>query len=262
MKYMLMICSDGQQTEEKTSTMRRELPGWVERNDRNGTRLFGHALSAPTTAKTVRVREAERLVSDGPFVESKEFVGGFDIIECENLDEAIEAASKHPVSWFHAIEVRPFRDGCIEIDADDPLRAPPTQGGRFLTLMCLDGIPEAPEVEEAIGRESREWGARLQERGVFRIGHPLAHASTATTVRVRDGETLLSDGPFVETKEFVGGFSVIDCESIEQAVDFAAEHPLARFHMLEVRPFATDLQLPHGRGAGSVNDAPGDERDG
>jgi hypothetical protein len=75
-------------------------------------------------------------------------------------------------------------------------------------------------------------------RGIRAYGHALAQAETATTVRVRDGETLLTDGPFVETKEFIGGFDIIDCAGIDEAVAVAAEHPIARFHMIEVRPLA------------------------
>jgi hypothetical protein len=54
---------------------------------------------------------------------------------------------------------------------------------------------------------------------------------------VRDGQILLTDGPFVETKEFLGGFALLSCESRQEAVELAAEHPLASFHMVEVRPF-------------------------
>jgi hypothetical protein len=59
-------------------------------------------------ATTVRVREEEVLLSDGPFAETKEQIAGYDIIECENLDEAIEVASRHPVARFGSIEVRPL----------------------------------------------------------------------------------------------------------------------------------------------------------
>jgi hypothetical protein len=59
-------------------------------------------------ATTVRVREEEVLLSDGPFAETKEQMAGYDIIECENLDEAIEVASRHPVARFGSIEVRPL----------------------------------------------------------------------------------------------------------------------------------------------------------
>ena len=62
-------------------------------------------------------------------------------------------------------------------------------------------------------------------------------AAEARTVRVRDGATLVSDGPFVETKEFLGGIAVMCCADMETAVALAATHPLARFHRVEVRRF-------------------------
>ncbi len=59
----------------------------------------------------------------------------------------------------------------------------------------------------------------------------------ATTVRVRGGETLLSDGPFIETKEFIAGIDVVSCADRQQAIQLAASHPIARYHAIEVRPF-------------------------
>ena len=59
-------------------------------------------------ATTVRVRDGQTLVADGPFAETKEQIGGFDILECADLDEAIELASKHPVAKFGTLELRPF----------------------------------------------------------------------------------------------------------------------------------------------------------
>ena len=61
-------------------------------------------------------------------------------------------------------------------------------------------------------------------------------ATDATTVRVRGGETLLTDGPYVETKEQIGGFDIIDCDSLEEAVEIAAGHPIAQMGTIEVRP--------------------------
>jgi hypothetical protein len=104
-------------------------------------------------------------------------------------------------------------------------------------MMCLDGIPAEPAVEEAIRSDGEKWRQDLEARGLQVFGHPLQHKDTATTVRVRDGETLLSDGPFIETKEFIGGIDVINCTGREQAIEIAAAHPLARHHMIEVRPF-------------------------
>jgi len=65
-------------------------------------------LRPGSDATTVRVREEEVLLSDGPFAETKEQIAGYGIIECENLDEAIEVASRHPVARFGSIEVRPL----------------------------------------------------------------------------------------------------------------------------------------------------------
>ena len=61
-----------------------------------------------------------------------------------------------------------------------------------------------------------------------------------TRLRVRDGETLLSDGPFIETKEFIAGIDVVSCADRQQAIEVAAAHPLARYHAIEVRPFYSE----------------------
>lgn len=244
MNYLMLICTDGVSTSEIAATMQKHTPAWAEEMNGRGVRLFGQQLEGPASAKTVRVRDGETLISDGPFVESKEFIGGLDVIDCENLDEAIEVAAKHPVSWYFTIEVRPFLDyaqqlGCapesnaVDIDPSSV---------RYLLMMCLDGIAEAPEVEAGIMRDAGAWHEQVEAGGDYVYGHPLQHANTATTVRVRDGETLLADGPFTETKEFLGGFAILSCETQEDAIALAAKHPLARFHMIEVRPFVV-----HGR---------------
>ncbi len=69
-------------------------------------------------------------------------------------------------------------------------------------------------------------------------GHPLNDPSTATTVRVRDGQTLTVDGPFEETKEWMSGYYVIDCDHLDQALKAAAMVPSAKFGSVEVRPVA------------------------
>jgi hypothetical protein len=82
--------------------------------------------------------------------------------------------------------------------------------------------------------------AWLEETGERRlIGNQTAPSSAATTVRVRDGKTLVTDGPFAETKDAIAGFDVIECGSFEEAVDIAANHPVSRFGAVEIRPFGT-----------------------
>ena len=110
MKYLLMICR-----EESVSVSPEEIheiisstQTWVEEMDGRGVREFGHALQPVSDATTVRVRGGDVLVADGPFAETKEQIGGFDVVECADLDEAIEVASKHPMARYGTIEVRPF----------------------------------------------------------------------------------------------------------------------------------------------------------
>jgi hypothetical protein len=106
MKYLLLICSDG----EGFDATEQELDArpWVEEMEARGVRLTGNRTRPASDATTVRVRDGARLVTDGPYAETKEQMGGFDIIDCADLDEAIEIASKHPVARYGMVEVRPF----------------------------------------------------------------------------------------------------------------------------------------------------------
>ena len=106
MRYMLMVCHD--ESFSPTETIGAETEAWVEEMERRGVRKDGGILRPAEDATTVRVREEEVLLSDGPFAETKEQIAGYDIIECEDLDEAIEVASRHPVARFGSIEVRPL----------------------------------------------------------------------------------------------------------------------------------------------------------
>jgi hypothetical protein len=105
MKYLLLICTDGP-VEAGPGELNPEP--WVAEMDGRGIRLLGNRVRDSSDATTVRVRNGEVLVTDGPYAETKEQMGGFDIIECTDLDEAIEVASKHPMARFGLVEVRPF----------------------------------------------------------------------------------------------------------------------------------------------------------
>jgi hypothetical protein len=78
--------------------------------------------------------------------------------------------------------------------------------------------------------------AAMAEAGILIDSSPLQPAQTATTVRVRNGETQLSDGPFAEIKEQLGGYYVIDCEDLKTALRYAAMIPAAKYGSVEVRP--------------------------
>ena len=240
MKYLLIIGADGSPAPEDLALMRRECSGWVQEMDDRGVRLLGRELGPPQTAATVRVRDGETLVSDGPFAETKEFMAGFDILECTDLDEAIEVAAKHPSSWFQLIEIRPFMDGLrLGEDAASFARGEDGAARPYLLVMWMGGTPAAPFDDQAVMDEGEAWRREVEARGEQVLGNALQGTDTATTVRVRDGETLLSDGPFIETKEFIAGIDVVRCADRQQAIALAAAHPIARYHAIEVRPFVS-----------------------
>src|SRR5271155_835709 len=110
-----------------------------------------------------------------------------------------------------------------------------------MTYMLLIYTPD-------IGRDrtDEEWAEMVEPfiayneyvkaSGYYVDGAPLAELSTATTVRLRDGKRILTDGPFAETKEFLGGFYMVDCPSLDEAIELAAACPAAAFGSIEVRP--------------------------
>ncbi len=108
MKYMMFVCTDTEPDLDKTDEPDIEV--WVAENDRRGRRVTGNVLVSPSSATTVRVRNGQLLVSDGPFAETKELIVGFDIIECVDLDEAIEVARTHPMARGGRIELRAYAD--------------------------------------------------------------------------------------------------------------------------------------------------------
>jgi len=105
-KYMMIVAFDPALESVKDDSG-MDIDSWVGEMDGRGVRLEGHPLS-PENATTVRVRSGEVLVSDGPFAETKELMVGYDLLECKDLDEAIEVASKHPLARRGAMELRPF----------------------------------------------------------------------------------------------------------------------------------------------------------
>jgi hypothetical protein len=111
---------------------------------------------------------------------------------------------------------------------------------KFLLLVCWEAesmnAREEPDADDASDNESFPWLDDLQARGAWVIGDQLAPPRRARTVRVRNGKSIVSDGPFAETKEVVGGFDLIECGSLDEAVEIAAGHPVAEFGTIEVRP--------------------------
>jgi hypothetical protein len=113
MRYLMLVCPDPciELSAEQRATIGPEVEAWVEEMDGRGVRVQGQELSSIHDATTIRVRAGELAVADGPFAETKEQIAGFDILECADLDEAMEVAARHPVARFGALELRPFAEG-------------------------------------------------------------------------------------------------------------------------------------------------------
>ncbi len=109
---------------------------------------------------------------------------------------------------------------------------------KYLLLIYFDeswgklGLAERQQIY--LGQS--ELAQELTARGQYLGGNPLHPTSTATTVRVRDGKRLLTDGPFAETREQLGGYMLIDVENLDEAIAIAARGPVASVGSVEVRP--------------------------
>jgi hypothetical protein len=207
------------------------LTSWLDETIGSGVSIEGSPLRLDADATTVKVRDGQLIVTDGPYAETKEQVAGYDVIECSSVEEAVRWAGRHPHSWMGAVEVRALVGGA-------PVVHLPEQGAgttRYMMLVCTDPAvdpEELPRMEPA-----GPWVAERDGRGIRLFGSELEPPSAARTVRVRESRAIVTDGPFVETKEQIVGFDVLACADLDEAIEAAARHPMARVGILEVRPF-------------------------
>lgn len=114
MQYMLLIYQNeadlGKFSDEEKERLYGEYGPFSESINKSGHFRAGHGLQATSTATTVRVRSGKRLVTDGPFAETKEQLAGYFLIEAKNLDDAIAVAARVPSVRFGSVEVRPIID--------------------------------------------------------------------------------------------------------------------------------------------------------
>ena len=110
---------------------------------------------------------------------------------------------------------------------------------RYVLLICPDEAADqalSPAESEAYMAGYAKFGEEMGQRGVLTGGERLKPSTDATSVQVRNGQTLTSDGPFAETKEQIGGFYLIDCKDLDEAIEIATKIPGASNGTVEVRP--------------------------
>ncbi|MGY2028266.1 YciI family protein [Nocardia gipuzkoensis] len=187
----------------------------------------GVALFPSADALHIRRAGGQVLVTDGPFAEQAEVVGGFYVFEAADLDEAIRLARRVPAAEDGAVEVRPM----VMWSPHDTPRA-----DWWLALLweAPDAViaPDAPEWDAAVAEHQRfgeKYAAALRGSGA------LQPPSSATTVRVRDGKVLLTDGPFAELAEVVDGLYLFAAPDRERAAQIASAIPLGERGRTELR---------------------------
>ncbi len=115
---------------------------------------------------------------------------------------------------------------------------------KYMLLMYASesAVPNAPADQQAVSQET--WFALMKEMkaaGVLISNNGLAPIANATTVRVREGKTLITDVPFAETHEQLGGFFLLECKDLDEALRWAEKVPHARYGSVEVRPLWSEV---------------------
>jgi hypothetical protein len=245
MKYMLLIyAAENAWTDHDRTACMVESLGICDELAARRKYLAASPLQPVSTARTVRVRDGDTIVTDGPFAETTEQLGGYYLLDLEHLDEAIAVATRLPPVTKGTVEIRPLHP----LAGLPPSRPPSPDGGdapgkgkgAAYMLLCYDDKAAwreaGPEALNAAMAEAAALARELSNSGRHVGASPLHPPETATCVRVRDRTRTITDGPFAETNEVLGGYYVILAETVEEAVRVAARHPGARLGAVEVRP--------------------------
>ena len=185
----------------------------------------GAPLAAEAAGARVRVRNGKAFVSDGPFAETKEVLGGFWIVDAASRAEAIEIARRCPHAQYGIAEVHlvQWRDAVAD----------PAEGTPFLFAFHME--PGLTDPDGAKMREMVDFSETLKRDGKFIETAPLAHDPPPARIASRRGKIVATDGPFAETKEGVGGYSLVRIASRAEAIALAKRYPHAKWGSVEVR---------------------------
>ncbi len=109
---------------------------------------------------------------------------------------------------------------------------------KYMLLMYASesDVPQTPEQQKAAAPAWQALGKEVAAAGVLVASHGLSSAANATTLRVRNGKTLTTDGPFAETHEQLGGYFLLECKDLDEAIRWAEKIPTARYGSIEIRP--------------------------
>jgi hypothetical protein len=214
--FALLISKEQDRTPEEWAA---GMAAWESFHAKAGSAIkTGDALAPAAAAVVITGGPDAPVITDGPFAEGAEVAGGYYVFEAENLDEALALARDIPIAAFGAVEVWPA------VHSIEPSRK--LTGNDWLALLLEPAesahTPGTPEWEAVAARHADLHAAA----GDHLIGGAALHdRSTATTVRVRDGEVLITDGPYVEGAEIATGIYLLDAADRDEAVKLASMIP-------------------------------------
>jgi len=199
--------------------------------------LLEGALHDPEDATTLRRRDGELMLEDGPFADFDEPVVAFALVEAPDLEAAVAVAAAHPAARSGAVEVRTVWEGF----ADDEPGAVPAPGTRPYLLLHANPRDRDSAPPEAVDASPIEWSTAEPTRRTVVTGHRLrpADAATSATVRVRQGEAVVVHGPYAELAEEVAGFDLLAARDLDDAIEVARTHPTLLLGAIEIRPLWT-----------------------
>jgi hypothetical protein len=206
----------------------REMQAYQEFHARAAAAIrAGDALAPAAAGVRISGGPDHPTVTDGPFAEGAEVAGGYYVFEADNLDEALELARQIPAAGYGAIEVWPIVHWM----------APTVPVGSDWMALLLEpadrvNVPDSPEWKASVAQHE-QFGATAGDRILG--GAPLHPPNTATTVKVRDGQAVFTDGPFAEGAEVANGFYLLRTADRDEAVKLASMIPAS---VIELRQLA------------------------
>jgi hypothetical protein len=212
----------------------------------------GAALQPSRTAKTLRWQDGAVVVTDGPYAETKEQLGGLGVLEAKDMVHAVDLMSNHPGLHYGAtFEIRPIDKEALKRQATSMARWGPrvpagdSQALKFASLGYINenGWGSLPEDErDAILKSCIAFDEARVRSGQWLTGIALQSARTAKTLRAKDDRVVVTDGPFAETKEYLGGVVVLALKDANDAVASLSRHPALPFGVaIEIRPIDVEV---------------------
>jgi hypothetical protein len=248
MKYMITGAEprgesiDADELNRRVRYHQQKLNGLLEARVRAGkTGLVFVAVGLARETVTVKNRGGTQLRIDGPFLETKELVGGFNVIDFDSFDEALEFAKDEHLHESHVGEIRPIR----EFWWISQMRGQAASKIFMLTFVederAVLSLPESERTQimrqhQSVGAEYVTQRAMLDQEPGLWVGARLAISDQAKTIRWKNGGRQVTDGPFAETKEVAGGFNLVACASIDEAITWANKLAARDGDAIEVRP--------------------------